>query len=190
MGNGCLLVSASRLRNWKRSSRISPRGMQSCAVFLVGGPFQCNTHRHEVWKSKPVGGPALPKNLQELIRRMAAENPTWGEEHIANELKLKLGIRISPRTVRKYRQTIAVGHRIRRADLRPQSCPGHCRLRLFCGFHSRFRILICIRDHGTGQAPSPPVGSRRHRLPAGQILRSKAVLGGLHHECWLEKVAE
>ena len=33
---------------------------------------------------------------------MAAENPTWGEERIANELKLKLGIRVSPRTVRKY----------------------------------------------------------------------------------------
>jgi hypothetical protein len=27
------------------------------------------------WKSKTVGRPALPKNLQELIRRMAAENP-------------------------------------------------------------------------------------------------------------------
>src|SRR6202521_5084448 len=33
---------------------------------------------------------------------MAAENPTWGQEHIANELKLKLGIRVSPRTVGKY----------------------------------------------------------------------------------------
>lgn len=33
---------------------------------------------------------------------MDRENPTWGEERIANELKLKLGIRISPRTVRKY----------------------------------------------------------------------------------------
>ena len=33
---------------------------------------------------------------------MAAGNPTWGEEHIANELKLKLGIRVSPRTVQKY----------------------------------------------------------------------------------------
>jgi putative transposase len=28
--------------------------------------------------------------------------PTWGQERIANELLLKLGIRISPRTVRKY----------------------------------------------------------------------------------------
>jgi hypothetical protein len=33
---------------------------------------------------------------------MAAENPTWGEERIANELKLKLAIRVSPRTVGKY----------------------------------------------------------------------------------------
>ena len=33
---------------------------------------------------------------------MAVENPTWGEERIANELNLKLTIRISPRTVGKY----------------------------------------------------------------------------------------
>lgn len=29
-------------------------------------------------------------------------NVSWGEERIANELLLKLGIHISPRTVRKY----------------------------------------------------------------------------------------
>jgi hypothetical protein len=33
---------------------------------------------------------------------MAHGNPLWGEERIADELKLKLGIRVSPRTVRKY----------------------------------------------------------------------------------------
>jgi hypothetical protein len=33
---------------------------------------------------------------------MAAENLTWGEERIADELWLKLQIRLSPRTVRKY----------------------------------------------------------------------------------------
>ena len=33
---------------------------------------------------------------------MATDNPLWGEERIANELLLKLGIRVSPRTVRKY----------------------------------------------------------------------------------------
>ena len=54
------------------------------------------------WKSKPTGRPRLPKDLRQRIREMAAENPTWGEERIANELKLKLGIRVSPRTVGKY----------------------------------------------------------------------------------------
>ena len=54
------------------------------------------------WKSKPRGRPRLPKDLRRLIREMAAENTTWGEERIANELKLKLGLRVSPRTVEKY----------------------------------------------------------------------------------------
>ena len=54
------------------------------------------------WKSKPTGRPRLPRDLQQFIRKMAAENPTWGEERIANELQLKLGIRVSPRTVDKY----------------------------------------------------------------------------------------
>jgi hypothetical protein len=40
---------------------------------------------------------------------MALENPTWGQERIANELLLKLGIRISPRTVRKYMPKPAPG---------------------------------------------------------------------------------
>ncbi len=33
---------------------------------------------------------------------MALDNVSWGEERIANELLLKLGIRVYPRTVRKY----------------------------------------------------------------------------------------
>jgi len=33
---------------------------------------------------------------------MAAANRTWGEERIADELLLKLGIHVSPRTVRPY----------------------------------------------------------------------------------------
>jgi putative transposase len=53
------------------------------------------------WKSTP-GRPPIPLDLQALIRRMACENPTWGEERIANELLLKLGLRVSPHTVRKY----------------------------------------------------------------------------------------
>jgi len=60
------------------------------------------------WKSKP-GRPALPKDLRALIRRMALENPTWGQERIANELLLKLGLRVSPRTGRKYMPGHCVG---------------------------------------------------------------------------------
>jgi transposase InsO family protein len=40
--------------------------------------------------------------LRQLIAEMASSNPTWGEERIADELLLKIGIRISPRTVRRY----------------------------------------------------------------------------------------
>jgi putative transposase len=53
------------------------------------------------WKSGP-GRPPIPPDLQALIRRMAWENPSWGEERLANELLLKLGLRVSPRTIRKY----------------------------------------------------------------------------------------
>jgi transposase InsO family protein len=54
------------------------------------------------WKSRKTGRPPLPNNLRDLIREMDRANPTWGEERIANELSVKLGIPVSPRTVRKY----------------------------------------------------------------------------------------
>jgi transposase InsO family protein len=40
---------------------------------------------------------------------MARDNPTWGQERIANELWLKLGLQVSPRTVRKYIPSHCVG---------------------------------------------------------------------------------
>ena len=55
------------------------------------------------WRWKSRGGrPALPKDVRQLIARMVKENITWGEERVADELSLKLGILVSPRTVRKY----------------------------------------------------------------------------------------
>jgi putative transposase len=54
------------------------------------------------WKSRPHGRPRVPEDLRQLIARMAVANRTWGEERIASELLLKLGIRVSPRTVRRY----------------------------------------------------------------------------------------
>src|SRR5262249_24377349 len=54
------------------------------------------------WKSRPRGRPQVPANVQKLIKEMALNNAAWGEERIADELLLKIGIRVSPRTVRRY----------------------------------------------------------------------------------------
>lgn len=55
------------------------------------------------WKSKhrKPGRGRIPLALRQLIRRMAQENPLWGQVRIMAEL-LKLGCLVSPRTVRKY----------------------------------------------------------------------------------------
>jgi putative transposase len=63
------------------------------------------------WKSRPRGRPALPHHLRELIRKMAADNPIWGEERISDELLLKLGLQVSPRTVGKYLRRAPGPHR-------------------------------------------------------------------------------
>jgi transposase InsO family protein len=85
------------------------------------------------WKSRP-GRPPVPPELRALIRRIAHENPTWGQERIANELLLKLGLRVSPRTVRKY------------MPKRPDRGPGHCvpsqRWRTFIRNHAQ-AIVAC-----------------------------------------------
>jgi hypothetical protein len=54
------------------------------------------------WKSRPRGRPRVPADVRKLVAEMAVNNPTSGEERIADELLLKIGIRISPRTVRRY----------------------------------------------------------------------------------------
>jgi transposase InsO family protein len=50
-------------------------------------------------RSRRAGRPPTPKAA--LIREMAAQNPLWGAERIRGEL-LKLGIRVSKRTVQRY----------------------------------------------------------------------------------------
>jgi transposase InsO family protein len=54
------------------------------------------------WKSRRRGRPPIPKDLQGIIRRLDRENPTWGQERIVDELFVKFGIQVSPRTVRRY----------------------------------------------------------------------------------------
>ena len=53
-------------------------------------------------KSKPKGRkPRIPQETIVLIKQMAEENRLWGAERIRGEL-LKLGIRVSKRTVQRY----------------------------------------------------------------------------------------
>ncbi len=55
------------------------------------------------WKSKagPVGRPTLEREIRDLIRRMARENPLWGAPRIASELRL-LGYALADSTVARY----------------------------------------------------------------------------------------
>ena len=88
------LTFLSRFFNWRE------------ALVVVRPQTMIRWHRAGwklFWRLKSrAGRPPIPQQLQALIRRMANENPSWGEERIANELVLKLGIQVSPRTVRKY----------------------------------------------------------------------------------------
>src|SRR6202521_2562534 len=73
------------------------------------------------WKSRP-GRPPIPADLRRLIVTMARANPTWGEERIADELLLKLGLAVSPRTVGRNPPALATVPR--RSSL---AAPGHLR---------------------------------------------------------------
>jgi putative transposase len=56
--------------------------------------------RRWTYPHKKPGRPPLARPRRELILRLARENPQWGYQRIAGELKL-LGLAVSPTTVRK-----------------------------------------------------------------------------------------
>jgi putative transposase len=96
-------------------------------------------------------------DLRALIRCMARENPTWGEERIANELMLKLGLRVSPRTVRKYlpaHQDNGRGQRVRSQRWRT-FVRNHVQAIVACDFcvvvTATFRLLyvLVVIEHAT-----------------------------------------
>jgi len=104
-------------------------------------------------KARP-GRPPIRLELRQLIRRMASENPLWGEERIANELLLKLGLRVSPRTVRKYMPKRPPGRP--RGDQRWSTfLRNHARAIVACDFFvavtATFRLLyvFVIVEHGS-----------------------------------------
>jgi putative transposase len=108
------------------------------------------------WTSTP-GRPPIPPDLGALIRRMAWENPTWGEERIANGLLLKLGLRVSPRTGRKYLPKPLDHGRGKRAPSQRWRTfvRNHAQVILACDFclvvtaTFRLRYVFVVMEHAT-----------------------------------------
>jgi len=96
-----------RWRPWQRFTMgLATRVVQAWrgAILLVQPDTLLRWHRagwRAIWrqKSRRLGRP--PTARAALIREMAASNPRWGAERIRGEL-LKLGIRVSKRTVQRY----------------------------------------------------------------------------------------
>src|SRR5437016_10059183 len=88
------LILWSRLCNWKE------------ALVIVKPETLIGWQRKSFqlfWKGKSQAGrPRIPENIRKLIVQMAQKNPTWGQARVSAELSVKLGIYVSPRTVRAY----------------------------------------------------------------------------------------
>jgi len=108
------------------------------------------------WRSESGRRP-IPGDLQHLVRKMARENPSWGEERIAHELLLKLGLRVSPRTIRKYLPKVpAVPPGKPRGDQRWSTfLRNHARFIVACDFcvvvTATFRVLyvLVVMEHAS-----------------------------------------
>jgi putative transposase len=83
-------------------SRVLPRARWSC--FLVKPETLMRWHRRLVagawtYPHRQTGRPPLDHDVQQLIIRLAAENPRWGYQRIKGEL-LQLGVRVSATAIR------------------------------------------------------------------------------------------
>ena len=149
------LALLSRLFNWRD------------ALVVVRPETMIRWHRAGwklFWrlKSRP-GRPPIPLEIRALIRRMANENPAWGEERIANEFLVKLGIRLSPRTVSKYlsRRPPRRPRGLALVDISAPSRSGNHCLRLPCCRHRHVPVVVRVRgDRAPQPAPDP---LQRHR---------------------------
>ena len=136
------------------------------------------------YKSRP-GRPPIPLELRQLIRRMASENPVWGEERIADELLVKLGIRVSPRTIRKYMLARLPGRP--RGDQRWSTfLKNHARAILACDFFvavtATFRMLyvFVVIEHSTRRLAHVSVTTNPNADWTLQQLREVVGNGGGH----------
>jgi hypothetical protein len=83
-------------------SRVLPRSRWSC--FFVRPETLLRWHRRLIagawtYPHRQTGRPPLDRDVQQLIIRMAKENPTWGYQRIRGEL-LRLGVQVSATAIR------------------------------------------------------------------------------------------
>lgn len=113
------------------------------------------------WRWKSRGGrPRLPKEIRRLIVEMATNNPTWGQERVANELSLKLGILVSPANgeevlARRSGFRSKEGLYAALDDFRAQPRPCSDRLRFCHGGDGTFPPPVCFCARGSRQAKNP-----------------------------------
>jgi hypothetical protein len=101
-------------------SRILPRSRWSC--FFVRSETLLRWHRRLVARTwayphLQTGRPPLDDEVQQLIVRLARENPRWGYQRIKGELQ-RLGVQVCATTVR----TILRRHGL---DPAPRRVAGH-----------------------------------------------------------------
>jgi len=83
-------------------SRVLPPARWSC--YLVKPETLLRWHRRLVagawtYPHRQIGRPPLDHHIQQLIVRLAAENPRWGYQRVQGEL-LRLGVRVSATAIR------------------------------------------------------------------------------------------
>ena len=85
------------------SSRLLPR--KAWSAFIITPQTLLGWHRRLVTKRwtypHRVGRPPIRREIQDLVLRLAHENPRWGYQRIVGELK-GLGATVSPTTVRTW----------------------------------------------------------------------------------------
>ncbi|HSY22560.1 MAG TPA: integrase core domain-containing protein [Polyangiaceae bacterium] len=121
------------------------------------------------WRSRTRPAPRLSPKTATLIRSVAAANRLWGAERTRGDL-LKLGIKVSKRTVQRYMRAVR------------RECLDHVLLldeRHFQRVVAEYaRYHNAARPHqGLGQ--QTPIPAER---PAEGNIVALPVLGGLHHE--------
>jgi putative transposase len=102
-------VKRPRLRQrdrlfWVTLSRLW-QGWRSCLT-IVQPETVIGWHRRGFklywrWKSRPTGRPTLEREIRDMVRRLAHENPLWGAPRMHSELTL-LGYTVAQSTVSKY----------------------------------------------------------------------------------------